>query len=326
MKQPFSLLCLSLLLSACGSGGGGSPSTAATETPPAPIPQTQNNTAATEQAEAEPPKVQTPEKAGEMPSEKQPASPENRPNTPKQPEKQPEPMPFPSASVVERLSLNTPQGIRGSEYVKLVLNNGKTLDLALLPQQNGNEVNFTGRQIDELRDSSGALAGYFGYAKLNVVKKNPYSSEYEAEQLPLYLQSADDSLRRRPEAAHTLNYHGKMYYHYPSVGSETLTAEVQAKYHGAEKALSMQVFGRDDGNRYWVLQADRNARGNTRVAVNEDGTVSGHLMNEDALGKRTPDAHFSGGFYGHNGSVLTGTAEARDGAWEGVIGATVQTQ
>lgn len=328
------------LLAACGGGGGKAPSAAPTPTPQAEAPKTEQ-TAPQVKQQAETPKTATP---AEPPKAEQPQTtvpeptqpPVNNPpaDTPKVPAPQaeaPEVAPQPPAppapletdrDVFQRLSLENRHGVVDASVLRMVLpENGRNIDVALVQAKDS----FLGKQIDTLRDSTGKLIGYYGYAALNLPQKNDYDGSYDSAQTEYHhLQHADSSLMQRPVSDGEISYRGNMYYHYTSHPAEFLQADVSATYHGRDKTMSMMMHDQSGG--MWTLHQDRSPRSSERVAVDERGSVGGHLFFHAQNGGRPMlNGHFSGGFYGANGSVLTGRA-AHEGsnAWHGVVGATAQ--
>lgn len=280
---------------------------------------------------AEPPKAEQPQTT--VPAPTQP--PVNNPpaDTPKVPAPQaetPEVAPQPPAppapvetdrDVFQRLSLENRYGVVDASVLRMVLPDNGHIDVELVQAKDS----FLGKQIDTLRDSNGKLIGYYGYAALNLPQKNDYDGSYDSAQSEYHhLQHADSSLMRRPVADSDINYRGHMYYNYASHPADFLQADVSATYHGRDKTMSMMMHDQSGG--MWTLHQDRSPRSSERVAVDERGSVGGHLFfHAQSGGRPTINGHFNGGFYGTNGSVLTGRA-AHEGsnAWQGVVGATAQ--
>ncbi|MDO5073881.1 MAG: hypothetical protein Q4D63_05710 [Neisseria animaloris] len=222
--------------------------------------------------------------------------------------------------VFERLVPYAKNGVVDGNLVKLVLkDNHQKIELDVLTPHS-----FAGTpEIETLRDSAGALVGYYGYARVAEQKQDFYKEKY-AILHNLYLQDADRSLQQLPVGLGNINYNGKMLYQY-HVDSRPLEARVSATYYVNEKKLQMNIHDHEGG--LWTLHQDRRARSSNRVEVNEDGSVGGHLFfHNDQGGKPILNGNFTGGFYGKNGSVLTGRAsyEHREDGWEGVIGAAAE--
>lgn len=186
------------------------------------------------------------------------------------------------------------------------------------------------QDIKTLKDSSGKLLGYYGYMQLSQVRQD---ESYSTDSLNLsnyYLLSMNEQEKTRPSKS--LTYKGTMIYGYSSVANNKLEAEVKAQYDHSSKKLSMQVFGQD--NEHWRL-AEASGINNVKlpasklrdVIVSDKGDINGLLYLEDSTpSKFTPNANFSGGFFGKNGEVLAGKAESIKGEWQGVIGATATTK
>lgn len=345
LLKTFPLTVLSIcLLAACG-GGSKSPSTAPTLTPPAqspekmvlPSPQSEtpnsessNNPSSpaapntdADQPVQPPVKVQPEEpKADTKPS--QPEQPKADSNTaqPEQPkEKKPQAAVESDRDVFNRLSLENRHGLLLDNTLKMVFNDqDKKVEIELVQPQD----QFIQKEISTLRDSNGKITGYYGFAAVNQPKMNDYG-EYEGSEIVYhYLQSADESQMRRPVSDNEISYRGNMYYHYTDSPTDYLKADVTAKYYGGSKTLSMMIH--DDNGGLWELHQERSAKSSVRIPVGERGDVGGHLFFHDNSGNRPVlNGTFSGGFYGENGSVLTGKAN-HDGknAWQGVIGAAAQ--
>lgn len=186
------------------------------------------------------------------------------------------------------------------------------------------------QDIRTLKDTSGKLLGYYGYAQLNQVVHNSYDPNNPNHTVQFeghYLLSMNDQERVQP--TNSIKYNSNMLYSYTDAGSQKLVAEVEANYDHSTKMLSMQVFGKD--GQYWKLgQAINNNRlPENRIdgaKVDKDGTVLNarlYSKTDDPL-KLVPDANFSGGIFGKNGEVLAGKAESINNSWQGVIGATAK--
>ncbi|WP_107929100.1 hypothetical protein [Neisseria animaloris] len=222
--------------------------------------------------------------------------------------------------VFERLVPYAKNGVVDGNLVKLVLNdNNRKVELTVLDPHS-----FVGTpKIETLRDSTGALVGYYGYARVAEQKQDLYKDKYVTLH-DLYLQYADQSLQQRPVSMGDINYNGKMFYQYHA-DPQPLEARVSATYYVNEKKLQMDIHDSEGG--LWTLHQDRRARSSNRVEVKEDGSVGGHLFFYNNQGdKPTLNGNFTGGFYGKDGSVLTGRAsyEDRENGWEGVIGAAAE--
>lgn len=317
------LTAMCALLAACGSGGGNAPSAAPTPTPQTEAPQTEQATPQVN-PQTETPATPTPSTPAEPPKATQPQTESPKPSQPPVEKPQPEaPAPVETdRDVFQRLSLENRHGVVDASVLRMVLpENGRNIDVALVQAKDS----FLGKQIDTLRDSTGKLIGYYGYAALNLPQKNDYDGSYDSAQTEYHhLQHADSSLMQRPISDGEISYRGNMYYHYTSHPAEFLQADVSATYHGRDKTMSMMMHDQSGG--MWTLHQDRSPRSSERVAVDERGSVGGHLFFHAQNGGRPMlNGHFSGGFYGANGSVLTGRA-AHEGsnAWHGVVGATAQ--
>lgn len=319
-------LCLLICaaLAAC-SGGGGSAAPNVQSTPSVASSQVnssqggQNGTGKTaSQGVTEQPNVPETPKVAPNP---------DVPETPKAPE-----LPKPSQDELDkqnvaRLNLQNIEnhsGFEPSEYLALSLKD-KVITFDLLPDKTDLRKRTPQIEVETLRDSAGQLVAYYGVAKINETGK---TGKHEADNslhrnIAFYLQNAIDM--KLPETAMDLKYSGKMFYNYAGVDDETLKADVQASYHGADKTMSMEVFGEGaEQGKAWVLHSLQASKLKERVAVNEDGSVFGNLMNKDSVGKTTLAAKFNGGFYGENGSVLSGKLEKSGGNLQGVLGATLK--
>lgn len=324
-----------LLLAACGSGGGKTPHTNPTPTPQAETPKTepaapkvnqQAETPKTPPTQAEPP-ASTPKPSQppvNNPPVDHPDAPTPQPETPQiapQPPTPPTPVDT-DRNVFQRLSLENRHGVVDASVLRMVLpENSRHIDVELVQTKDS----FLGKQIDTLRDSSGKLIGYYGYAALSLPQKNDYDGSYDSAQTEYHhLQHADSSLMQRPVTDGDIRYRGHMHYHYTSHPADFLQADVSATYHGRDKTMSMMMHDQSGG--MWTLHQDRSARSSERITVEERGSVGGHLFFHAQNGGRPMlNGHFSGGFYGTNGSVLTGRASHEgSNAWQGVVGATAQ--
>ena len=333
-KRALSLLAI-CLLAACGGGGGGSPSTA-----PTPTPQT-HTTPAPQNPAAEQPQHNAP-------TQPEPTPPTHQPEEPAAPDVQPDAAPKPPSAEtdtpaqpapdvsaeVPKLSadeqtfqylsldsLSTKDGIQGHSLMKLVLEDqGRTVEVALLDNQNS----FFKKDIQTLRDSKGNLVGYYGFAAVHQPLKNGYGEYDGSSQHYFFLQSADETKLKRPDSFGDIQYRGNMLYHYTDHPTDLMKADVQATYHGKDNTLSMMMH--DDRGGEWSLHQERHYKSSPRVAVDERGTVGGHLFYAGQQGGNPIfNGTFSGGFYGENGSVLTGKAEhSGSNAWQGVVGAVAR--
>lgn len=294
---------LALVLSACGSGGGR----------PAVHP---------EQPQAE--QVQKQDDAGSQSGETaapvEPSKPA-MPSQPAEPLKPAEP-PHSDKKVLENLLLTDIYGgSAGGEMMKLVFDDkGRKVDIELLNPDDS----FAGKEIRILRDSAGKMIGYYGYVLVNNPIKNDFGEFEGAKTHPFHLQSADESTAQRPAGLGELNYRGSMLYTYAAQPNTMLEADVSATYFGKDKTMSMNITDRASRGE-WVLHQERSNRSALRVPVDAGGKVSGYLFRSGESGGRPAlNGTFSGGFYGTDGSVLTGRAvnEGKD-AWQGAVGAVV---
>ncbi|WP_165089898.1 hypothetical protein [Neisseria yangbaofengii] len=360
LLNTFPLTILSIcLLAACGGGGAKSPSAAPTPTPSAQSPEKIGQAAKSETPNHEPadkPSVPAspdtdavqPDHPVQPPVKMQPEEPKtdikpSQPDQPKvetnapqsdrpevktnapQPDRPEEQAPQTAVErdqdVFSRLNLENRHGLLLDNTLKMVFNDqGKTVEIELIQPQD----QFIRKDIRTLRDSNGKITGYYGFAAVNYPKMNDYGEYEGAEIVYHYLQSADESQMRRPVSDNEISYRGNMYYHYTDSPTDFLNADVTAKYYGGSKTLSMMIHDNKGG--LWELHQDRSPKSPLRVSVGERGDVGGHLFFHDNSGNRPVlNGTFSGGFYGANGSVLTGKAN-HDGknAWQGVIGAVAQ--
>ena len=323
------------LLAACGGGGGKSPKTAPTPIPQtpqvqSPQPQTESQTPDTEAAGQLPqPSAPNPNKpvAPNVPAkpDDNPPQPPEQPDTgkvqPGQPKAEPPKADENAHDILNKLSLETRHGLVTDNTLKMVFNDQrKTVEIDLIRP----EDRFIQNNIHTLRDSTGKVTGYYGFTAVNHPIRNDYGEFDGSKVIYHYLQSADAAEMRRPVTDGEISYRGNMYYHYHDTPTDFLTAEVSAKYYGGSKTMSMQIH--DDNGGVWTLQQERNPRSSARVNVEESGHVGGHLFFRDNEGNRPVfNGNFTGGFYGANGSVLTGKANHEGkNAWEGVIGAVAQ--
>ncbi|WP_373700706.1 hypothetical protein [Neisseria dentiae] len=317
-------LLATLILSACGSGGGASPSAMPQPKPEIGRPQTPPATESSPQeapplapSETEAPSA---DNKAQQPSESQLESKPNQESNP-QPPKHQERMPEADAEVFKRMQLRTQNGIEGEDLMKLVFNDSnKKIELTLLNPEN----KFIKHEMRTLRDSSGELIGYYGYALVNKPLKNDFG-EYDGSQQPYFgLLDADESKRQRPEGLGEISYRGNMLYRYHESPAEILEADVSARYYGKEKNMSLNIHDHRGG--LWTLHEDRSTKSSSRVAVDERGSVAGHLFFAGQNGgKQELNGTFSGGLYGQNGSVLTGRASHEgQNSWEGVVGAKAE--
>ncbi|WP_185711653.1 transferrin-binding protein-like solute binding protein [Conchiformibius steedae] len=226
-------------------------------------------------------------------------------------------------------------GLTATDTLKLVLpENGQSLQLALLKTDD----QFVGQPfIQTLRDADKKLVGYIAHANVNQVTTNDYG-EKQTKLNSYYLQHADSSQAARPNTQGDVRYNGTMHFRYTDSGNllENQTATVDATYHGSDKTLSMELISdRYAANRWYLYDQipRRNQNGKVRserVPVGENGSVSGYLFYDENGTKENTvyNGTFNGGFYGKNGSVLTGVAVNESGhgdKWEGVIGATAES-
>lgn len=222
-------------------------------------------------------------------------------------------------------------GVTATDTLKLVLpENGQSIQLTLLKPDD----QFVGQPfIQTLRDADKQLVGYIGHAHVNQVSSNDYG-EKQSKLHSYYLQHSDSAQAARPVAQGDIRYNGTMHFRYTDSGNllENQTATVDATYHGSDKTLSMELISdRHSANRWYLndqIQKYQNGKVRSeRVPVGENGSVSGYLFyDENGTKEKTVyNGTFNGGFYGKNGSVLTGSAVNESGhgdKWEGVIGAT----
>ncbi|MDO5357511.1 MAG: hypothetical protein Q4E77_08455 [Conchiformibius sp.] len=222
-------------------------------------------------------------------------------------------------------------GVTATDTLKLVLpENGQSIQLTLLKPDD----QFVGQPfIQTLRDADKQLVGYIGHANVNQISTNDYG-EKQSKLHSYYLQHADSARAARPAVQGDIRYNGTMHFRYTDSGNllENHTATVDATYHGSDKTLSMELISdRHSANRWYLndqIQKYQNGKARSeRVPVGENGSVSGYLFYDEngTKEKIVYNGTFNGGFYGKNGSVLTGSAVNESGhgdKWEGVIGAT----
>ncbi|WGE48307.1 transferrin-binding protein-like solute binding protein [Actinobacillus equuli] len=213
--------------------------------------------------------------------------------------------------------------------LNLQLDNNDSVTISLLDEdlKRGNLAitnKISSSDIRTLKDSTGRLLGYYGYMQLNQVREGERDGINDADLVGYYLLSMDESSKMIPSKS--MKYNGHMLYSYKNVDNQNLVADVQASYNDADKKLSMKIFDNHGG--YWQLGEfnkvkllEKQVNG---VKVNGDGSISNAMLFsqkiDDTPGKLTPDANFSGGIFGKNGEVLTGSAISEK--WQGVIGAT----
>ncbi|MDO1510152.1 MULTISPECIES: hypothetical protein [unclassified Neisseria] len=313
-KNTLTLLTLAAasLLTACGSGGGKAP-----ETMPAPAPKLEQDKApekGKEQGDEKVPEVAPP--ASQAP-ERKPEAPK-RDNKPKQPEVRKT-----DAEVFDKLRLESVgSGVVLDNLFHLVLKEGtRKIDLGIVSPHD-----FIGTpKVETLRDLDGTLVGYYGYARVSEQKKDearPDGEKIYAADRHFFLQSSDSSQLRLPVSLGNVTYKGKMFYQYNNDPNRAAEADVSATYFGQSKRLSMTISGQEG---QWRLQDSPAVSSPETASVHANGLVAGYLAfkgNEEA--KFKPNGTFTGGFYGKNGSVLTGQAQFndKDKGWKGVIGAT----
>ncbi|MDO1510072.1 MULTISPECIES: hypothetical protein [unclassified Neisseria] len=206
------------------------------------------------------------------------------------------------------------------DLIKLIFNeNNKKVELSVLQPHS-----FAGTpKMETLRDNAGTLVGYYGYARVSEQKKDINKENYNSLSY-FYLQDVDQSMQQRPVGMGDIKYSGKMLYQY-NADSRQQEADVSAIYHVGEKKMSMNIH--DNFGGLWTLREMKTVRSNDRVGVREDGSVGGYLFFHNNEGEKPKfNGNFNGGFYGKDGSVLTGRASFEDkkGGWEGVIGATAK--
>ena len=244
---------------------------------------------------------------------------------PKQPAPKPEPKPNPDQEVFNRLSLQTKDGVVLENLFKLVLREGtKKIELDVVPPHS-----FTGTpKIETLRDIDGTLVGYYGYARVSEQKEDKLRDEQYAADRHFFIQYADSHQLQQPAGLSDIRYQGKMFYQYKNYPNNAEEATVNALYSVANKTLGMTIVSDKDGA--WTLHQGRE-RSSPALASVTEGRVAGHLMfsgnGKDTETRLMPDGVFVGGFYGKNGSVLTGKAhfDDKEKGWEGVVGATAVT-
>ncbi|WGE31622.1 hypothetical protein NYR60_07085 [Actinobacillus genomosp. 2] len=222
------------------------------------------------------------------------------------------------AGVQEHLPNHFPIQIVLEDNQKVILN---VEDYAYKTQHTTEKFTNTLKPYEThiLKDSQGKLLGYYGHARLNQVhqsirNEDRYVSK-EEHNLPFQsypLLAMDEGMKKLPDTTGSLSYKGKMIYSYDKGGDNAkFDAIVNATYNGSNKMLSMKIDGDKDTSYNNVPQWT------FRGQVNSDGSVAGHLIND-----KKHDANFSGGIYGSNGDVLSGSVSQREGLWKGVIGAT----
>ncbi|MDO5069011.1 MAG: hypothetical protein Q4D78_02260 [Neisseria zoodegmatis] len=323
------------LLAACSSGGKSS-----LQTMPAPQPPVEKEQPS-EQGKPEnvQPESEKPQPKPEIPpvkpeAEKPQPKPEVPPVQPEAEKPQPKPEVPPvqpeidksDGGVFKRLNLRTfGSGLETDFPFRLVLNEGnRKVDLEIIEPHA-----FIGQpKIETLRDMEGTLVGYYGYANASAQKEDksrPQGEQVYAENRHFFMLDTDDVQRQRPAGLADISYTGKMFYQYASSPNRADEARVTATYSGKNKTLSMDIHSDKDGT--WRLHGDKSHRSPAAVPVGEDGFAGGHLFLLNKQGEIVPSGRFSGGFYGKNGSVLTGTAGSEDtqNGWQGVIGATADS-
>ena len=321
------MLTALLTISACGSGGSSDhrPQTNSSANTPQTTPKTQAPSA-----------PQNPPQANGTDNKPQQPPVSSTENTSTPPAANPAPNTPPNdRDTFDRLALyGSRGGLTATDTLKLVLpENGQSLQLALLKTDD----QFVGQPfIQTLRDADKKLVGYIAHANVNQVTTNDYG-EKQTKLNSYYLQHADSSQAARPSAQGDVRYNGTMHFRYTDSGNllENQTATVNATYHGSDKTLSMELISdRYAANRWYLndqIQKYQNGKVRSeRVPVGENGSVSGYLFyDENGTKEKTVyNGTFNGGFYGKNGSVLTGVAVNESGhgdKWEGVIGATAES-
>ena len=241
------------------------------------------------------------------------------------PPKAEEPKPNPDQEVFNRLSLQTKDGVVLENLFKLVLREGtKKIELDVVPPHS-----FTGTpKIETLRDIDGTLVGYYGYARVSEQKEDKLRDDQYAADRHFFIQYADSHQLQQPAGLSDIRYQGKMFYQYKNYPNNAEEATVNALYSVANKTLGMTIVSDKDGA--WTLHQGRE-RSSPALASVTEGRVAGHLMfsgnGKDTETRLMPDGVFVGGFYGKNGSVLTGKAhfDDKEKGWEGVVGATAVT-
>lgn len=302
--KSLSLIIGILMIGACGGGGGGGhkPTTQNTPTAPTPTPQPTPNT--TNPAPSTP--IITP----------QPSTPTIQAD----------------ADILKQLNLRTyAHGIVDDAQLVLNTDTGE-INIQLLPDPSAQtKTTFFGNdpQIHTLRNNMGQLVGYYGYAGLNKLKKDDFGDYSLASQQYLYVQDMDEQQAKRPDISSNqqIDYTGKMLYRYNDTDATLRTADVQASYFGKDKTLSMNIEAYEQGaSKLWTLHKEKIAKSSPRVEVDEQGKMSGYLFANETE-KKVFSGHFSGGLYGINGEVLTGSVQHEENntmKMEGVIGATAK--
>lgn len=232
-------------------------------------------------------------------------------------------------SVFDKLSIssNDNKSLKGDDIYQLKLE-GKDIKLTLLSEDKFTKV--IEPQIETLRDSNGVLVGYTGYAKVNEKIFNDYNEVTSTKLRNIYIQDMDSAQAQLPVASTKLIYKGAMNYYYSEkeggeIGQNQI-ADVNAIYDGSNKTLSMDIEDRETAEgKYWKLYDQRQVRASSDIKVENDGSVSGYLL-ELTANKQKPsvnsnyNASFTGGFYGKDGQFLVGEAKSLDEkTWQGII-------
>lgn len=327
-----------LILSACGGGGGGGsrPNVSAQNTP-----SKNSGVLSSEKKENSPVTSSDTDKTSneKMPeTSTQPIAPPSTADETVKSETSPVMPPSTEDDAVatdkktfQKLSLNGINGLTGENIVKLVLQNGKEINLTLLDGDNNSFIGVP--VVKTLRDSEGKLVGYTASATINKTKKNDFGEIDTIGVDTLYLQDAAVDMKKRPEGLDDIRYSGTMLYTYKQEINQPLRAQVSAVYHGMDKKVSMELISEQKpSNRWYLYDGSNKYLSKNKVDVESDGGFSGYLMfDENGTHERKQlklEGHFNGGFYGTNGSVLTGKAsgDRAKEPWEGVLGATIKPQ
>ncbi|WP_107854945.1 hypothetical protein [Neisseria weaveri] len=228
---------------------------------------------------------------------------------------------FTDEQALKQLSFHdVSNGVFGGGLINLALSGqDKKINLQVLePYYLVNE------KVETLRDQAGNLVGYYGYVRVSEQKEDLLREEKRTDLRGLYIHDVVDGLQKQPVGVGQIAYKGKMLYEYAEQPN-LLEADVSAIYYADTKRVSMDIHDRAGGK--WDLRKDRWSRKHELVGVEDTGAVSGYLFFHDKE-NNTPkyNGNFTGGFYGENGSVLTGhaTFENNKGGWKGVIGAVAE--
>ncbi|MDU8924451.1 hypothetical protein RYD26_05925 [Pasteurellaceae bacterium LIM206] len=321
--------CLSGLAIACSGGGGGGGNHGPAEKPKAQIkPEAKPKT---EQSKPELKQPQSEKKPEIQPKPEALPQPEAKPDVqPQQPETPPQKQNNKISDEQALQNLGLPYASKDNGEFSSVLNTftlmleNKNIDLKLMDE---NKYLFykDGKQLETLRDKDGNLVGYYGYAVVGEkYAKNGYEELDGITFSPYLLQNTDDSQKQKPIT--TANYSGKMFYRHKGDSQlEVSEAEVNATFNAQDNTVSMNLRNNEKDDRWYLHEGNafRNAKNANPAHVNEDGSFSGTLLKSES-DKLTQDGNFSGGFFGKDGSVLTGRAEGQN--WKGVVGATVENK